>query len=69
MVSAGHVLAGSPVHARVGFTFIVIDVTVWAAPARVTGTFVASMQRRGQVLLSGFYSGSLYLKSGSVLTR
>lgn len=49
MVSTGHVLAGSPVHAGVGLTLIVIDVTVWAAPARVTGTFVASMQRKCQV--------------------
>lgn len=42
MISAGHILASSPVHAWVGFTFIVIDVTVLATPARVTGTFVAN---------------------------
>lgn len=49
MVSTGHVLAGSPVHAGVGLTLVVIDVTVWAAPTRVTGTFVASTQRKCQV--------------------
>lgn len=49
MVSAGHVLAGPPVHARVGLTLVVIDVTVWATPARVTGTLVASMQWKCQV--------------------
>lgn len=49
MVSAGHVLARSPVHARVGLTLVVIDVTVEAAPARVAGTFVASMQTKRQV--------------------
>lgn len=53
MVSAGHVLAGSSVHARVGLTLVVIDVTVWAAPARVAGTFVASTQSKHQV--SEFY--------------
>lgn len=42
MVSTGHVLAGSTIHAGVGFAFIVIDVTVWAAPARVAGTFVTN---------------------------
>lgn len=42
MVSAGHVLAGSAIHAGVGFAFIVIDVTVRATPARVAGAFVAN---------------------------
>lgn len=57
MVSAGHVLAGSPIHARVGLALIVIDVTVWAAPARVAGTFVASMQKEtsGQWCFFHFY--------------
>lgn len=48
MVSAGHVLAGPPIHARVGLALIVIDVTVLAAPARVTGTFVASAEIKAQ---------------------
>lgn len=41
VVSAGHVLAGSTIHAWVGLALIVIDVTVWTTPSRVTGTFVA----------------------------
>lgn len=45
MVSAGHILAGSSVHAWVGLTFIVIDVAILAAPARVTGTFVSLVER------------------------
>lgn len=44
MVSTGHVFAGSAVHAWVRFTFVVVDVTVFAAPSRVTGTFVALNQ-------------------------
>lgn len=42
VVSTGHVLAGSTVHAGVGFAFIVIDVTVGTTPAGVAGTFVAN---------------------------
>lgn len=42
VISTGHVFAGSSVHAGVGLTLIVVDVTVWTTPARVTGTFVAS---------------------------
>lgn len=51
MVSAGHVLAGSAVHARVGLALVVIDVAVCPAPSRVAGTFVAlikKMKRQGQ---------------------
>lgn len=59
MVSAGHVLAGSPVHARVGLTLVVIEVTVGAAPARVAGTFVSSMETKCQV--SGVQFTELYL--------
>lgn len=40
-VSAGHVLAGASIHTRVGFTLIVVDVTVFTAPARITQAFVA----------------------------
>lgn len=40
-ISAGHVLAGAAVHAWVGFTFIVVDVAVFATPARVTQALVA----------------------------
>lgn len=53
MVSAGHILAGSSVHAWVGLTFIVIDVAILAAPARVTGTFVSIKK----VLASAMYAG------------
>lgn len=41
MVAAGHVLAGSAVHAGVGFALVVVDVTVRTTPARVAGAFVA----------------------------
>ncbi len=40
-ISAGHVLAGASIHAGVGFTLIVVDVTVFTAPARVTQAFIA----------------------------
>lgn len=58
VVSAGHVLAGSTVHAGVGFAFIVIDVTVGAAPAGVAGAFVAGAKEK--VELSEFRFGELY---------
>lgn len=54
VVAAGHVLAGPAVHARVGLALVVVDVTVGAAPAGVTGTFVATTQRNH--LVSGFIS-------------
>lgn len=41
VVSAGHVLAGSFIHAWVGLTFVVIDVAILPAPARVTSTFIS----------------------------
>lgn len=40
-VAAGHVLAGAAVHAWVGFTFVVVDVAIFATPARVTQALVA----------------------------
>lgn len=40
-VSAGHVLAGASIHTGVGFTLIVVDVAVFATPARVTQAFIA----------------------------
>lgn len=40
-VSAGHVFAGTSVHARVGLTLIIIDIAVFAAPAGVTKTIIA----------------------------
>lgn len=40
-VATGHVLAGATVHAGVGFTLIVVNVTVCPAPARVAVTPVA----------------------------
>lgn len=40
-VAAGHVLAGSTVHTRVGLAFVVVDVTVGPTPARVAVTLVA----------------------------
>lgn len=40
-VAAGHVLAGAAVHAWIGFTLVVVDVAVFATPARVTQALVA----------------------------
>lgn len=57
MVPTGHVLAGPTIHARVGLTFVVIDVTVRATPARVAGTFVANAKEN--VSFSGFHLGKL----------
>lgn len=57
VVSAGHVLAGSTVHAGVGFALVVIDVTVGAAPAGVAGAFVAGAKEK--VELSEFRLGNL----------
>lgn len=44
-VSAGHILAGASIHTRVGFTLIVVDVAVFAAPARVTQAIIADGQK------------------------
>lgn len=56
VVSAGHVLAGSSVHTRVGFALVVVDVTVGATPARVTETLVAAMQgNEGSVVVLCLY--------------
>lgn len=46
-VAAGHVLAGAAIHAWVGFTLVVVDVAVFATPARVTQALVAE---RGEML-------------------
>lgn len=46
-ISAGHVLAGASVHARVGFTLVVVDVTVFTTPAGVTQAFVADGGENG----------------------
>lgn len=40
-IAAGHVFTGASVHTGIGLAFIVVDVTVCTAPARVTVTFVA----------------------------
>lgn len=58
MVPTGHVLAGPTIHARVGLTFVVIDVTVRATPARVAGTFIANAKEN--VVFRGFHLGKLY---------
>lgn len=58
MVSTGHVLAGSTIHARIGFTFIVIDVAVRATPAGVAGTFVANAKEN--VLFREFHSWKIH---------
>lgn len=50
VVSAGHIPAGPSVHARVGLTLVVVDVTVGSAPARVTGAFVAEAQKKSYFL-------------------
>lgn len=42
-VAAGHVLAGATIHTWVGFTFVVVDVAVFATPARVTQALVAEI--------------------------
>lgn len=40
-VATGHVLAGATIHAGIGFTLIVVNVTVCPTPARVAVTLVA----------------------------
>lgn len=68
MVSAGHVLAGSAVHAWVGLTLIVIDVTVWAAPSRVAGTFVAVDEILTPAVDAGVATAFIHLRqTGSVV--
>ncbi len=44
-VSAGHVLAGASIHTWVGFTLIVVDVTIFTAPARITQAFIADREK------------------------
>lgn len=56
MVSAGHIPAGPSIHARVGFTLVVVDVTVASAPARVACAFVAKAQQKF-ALLTVFHGG------------
>lgn len=63
VVSAGHVLAGSAIHAGVGFAFVVIDVTVRATPTRVAGTFVANAKKKclvERVLFGKLYAARKY---------
>ena len=48
VVAAGHVLAETAVHARVGIALVVVEVTVGSAPARVTETFVPT-RRESQI--------------------
>lgn len=67
MVPTGHVLAGPTVHARVGLTFVVIDVTVRATPARVAGTFVANAKEN--VICRGYHLGKLYAVPISLMSR
>jgi len=78
VVSAGHVLAGSPVHARVGLALVVIDVTVGAAPARIAGTFVASTEKKNLRSVVLYFNSMSFIfpllfcrifKRGSGLTR
>lgn len=40
-ISTDHVLTCTSIHARVGFTFIIIDITVFANPTGVTKTFIS----------------------------
>lgn len=47
-VAAGHVLAGAAVHAGVGLALVVVDVAVWAAPARVAQALVAERGKERQ---------------------
>ena len=49
-ISAGHVLAGASIHARVGFALIVVDVAVFTAPARVTQAFIADGEKTLEIL-------------------
>lgn len=44
-ISAGHVFAGTSIHTWVGLTLIIIDIAVFAAPARVTEAFVAGREK------------------------
>lgn len=44
-ISAGHVFAGTSIHARVGLTLIIIDIAVFAAPAGVTKAFIAGREK------------------------
>lgn len=65
-ISAGHVLAGAEIHAWVGFTLVVVDVTVLATPARVTQAFVAARQQALDNLSKRSYSS---LSSNSSKTQ
>lgn len=55
VVSAGHIPAGPSVHAWVGFTLVIVDVTVGSTPARVAGAFVAKAQKK---CILGLFCGS-----------
>lgn len=65
MVAAGHVLAGPAVHAGVGFALVVVDVTVGATPAGVTGAFVADA-KGGDVRFLASYAWGTSRSSNSV---
>lgn len=45
VVSTGHIPAGPSVHAWVGLTLVVVDVTVGSTPPRVAAAFVAKVQK------------------------
>lgn len=61
VVSAGHIPAGPSVHAWVGLTLVVVDVTVGSTPARVAGAFVAKVQKKCAffLVISAFHHWNL----------
>lgn len=68
VVSAGHVLAGSPIHAWVGLALVIVDVTIWAAPAGVTGTFVAIDEVLATAMDTGIAATLIHLRqTGGVI--
>lgn len=61
MVSAGHISAGPSIHAWVGLTLVVVDVTVGSTPARVAGAFVAKVQNKFTFLsFSAFHRDTFF---------
>ena len=48
VVAAGHVLARSAVHARVGLALVVVEVTVGSTPTRVAEALVSARQRENE---------------------
>lgn len=44
-ISAGHVFAGTSIHAWVGLALVIIDIAVFSAPAGVTKAFIAGREK------------------------